>query len=174
MWMRRGQQVEVPSPGQNQKVAAFGAINFASGKHLSHVPDVPKGGKNSAQFLVLLKKLLRRARCTGRRIILALDNGSIHTAAKVRAVLDDRTVAKHIAVFWLPKYAPELNEQERVWKVAKEQGVANELFSHRASFSQHVRKVLAAINSRATGALTIVLGHEHRHNLVHKKLRAAT
>jgi transposase len=155
-------------------VAAFGAINYSTGKHLSHVPDVRKGGKNSAQFLVMLKKLLKHAQRCGKRIILALDNGSIHTAKKVAAALADPEVSKRIEVFWLPKYAPDLNEQERVWKVAKEQGVANVLFRSKDSLRAHVTRVLRSINSCGTKALTVVLGHRHRQFRIPKNIGTAT
>lgn len=147
--------MQVASPGQNSKVAAFGAINYATGQHRSLVPRVAKGGKNSAQFLIFAGGLLLRARRTGKRIILALDNGPIHTSKKTRAFLTHPDVSKHIQVLWLPKYAPNLNDQERVWKVAKEQGVANVLFTNRDSLMDHVRSVLNAINAGPHAAFTI-------------------
>jgi transposase len=174
MWMRRGQQVEVPSPGQNRKVPAFGAIDYASGTHVSHVPKTEKGGKNSTQFLTLLHKLRSRARRTGKKILLVLDNGPIHTAKRVAIAMKDPQLRECIKLLWLPKYAPELNEQERVWKVAKEQGVANVLFKDKDSFRDHVAKVLKSINQRKRGALTVRLGQARRAQVVPKKLRTGT
>ena len=147
--------MQVPSPGQNSKVAAFGAINYATGQHRSLVPRVAKGGKNSAQFLIFVGGLLLRARRTGRRIIVALDNGPIHTSKKSTAFLTHPDVRKYIQVLWLPKYAPNLNDQERVWKVAKEQGLANVLLSGRDSLINHVRSVLNAINAGPNQAFSI-------------------
>ena len=146
--------MQVPSPGQNSKVAAFGAINYATGLHRSLVPRVTKGGKNSAPFLLFVGGLLLRARRTGKRIILVLDNGPIHTSKKNTAFLTHPDVRKHIRVLWLPKYAPNLNDQERVWKVAKEQGIANVLFSDRDSLMDHVRSVLGGINAGPEAAIT--------------------
>lgn len=166
--------MEVPSPGQNRKVPAFGAINFASGQHVSHVPNVLKGGKNSKEFLVILRKLDRRAERTGKRIVLAIDNGSIHTAKRVQAAMADPCLNRRIKLLWLPKYAPELNEQERVWKVAKEQGVANVLFSTKDSLREHVVRVLKNINKRKRGALTVVLGRRERARRVRKNLGTGT
>jgi transposase len=153
--MRRGQQMQVPSPGQNSKVAAFGALNYATGQHRSLVPRVSKGGKNSAQFLLFVGGLLLRARKTRRPIVLALDNGPIHTSKKTSAFLNHPDVRKHLRVLWLPKYAPNLNDQERVWKVAKAQGVSNVLFSGRDSLMEHVRLVLNSINAGPHAAFTI-------------------
>jgi transposase len=156
--MRRGQQLEVPSPGQNSKVAAFGAINYGTGEHRSLVPRVAKGGKNSAQFILFVGGLVVRARKTGKRIILALDNGPIHTSKKTMAFLTHPEIRKHIRVFWLPKYAPNLNDQERVWKVAKQQGVANVLLGNRDSLMDHVRSVLNSINAKPGSTFAIAIG----------------
>lgn len=174
MWMKRGKQVEVPSPGQNQKVAAFGGVNFATGEHLSHIPDVPKGGKNSAQFLIWFTKLLARAKRKNRRIILAIDNGSIHTAKKVMAMFIDPVVRKLVQVVWLPKYAPDLNEQERIWKFAKEHGIANVLFGGRDSLRAQVARVLDAINRDRQASMMIVLGHRFRDQRIPEYLVRAT
>jgi len=154
--MKRGQQMEVPSPGQNTKVAAFGALNYATGLHRSLVPRVSKGGKNSAQFILFVGGLLLRARRTEKRIVLALDNGPIHTSKKTSAFMTHPDVRKHIRVVWLPKYAPNLNDQERVWKVAKQQGVANVLFSNRDSLMGHVRQVLNSINASPHAPFALV------------------
>ena len=156
--MRRGKQMTVPSPGQNSKVAAFGAINYATGEHRSLVPRVTKGGKNSAQFILFVGGLVVRARRTGRRVILVLDNGPIHTSKKTMAFLNHPEIRKHIKVLWLPKYAPNLNDQERVWKVAKQQGVANVLLSNRETLIDHVRKVLNSINAKPGSTFAIAIG----------------
>jgi transposase len=156
--MRRGQQLTVPSPGQNSKVAAFGAINYSTGEHRSLVPRVAKGGKNSAQFILFVGGLVVHARKTRKRIILALDNGPIHTSKKTMAFLNHPEIRKHIRVLWLPKYAPNLNDQERVWKVAKQQGVANVLLSDRDSLMDHVRAVLNSINAKPGSSFAIAIG----------------
>lgn len=172
--MRRGQQLEVPSPGQNTKVAAFGAINFGTGEHRSLVPRVAKGGKNSAQFILFIGGLVVRARKTGKRVILALDNGPIHTSKKTMAFLNHPEVRKHIRVLWLPKYAPNLNDQERVWKVAKHQGVANVLLGNRDSLMDHVRSVLNSINAKPGSTFAIAIGHRRASLAIPKYLGTGT
>jgi len=162
--MARGKQMIVPSPGQNTKVAAFGAINYATGQHRSLVPRVAKGGKNSSQFILFAGGFVVRARRTGKRIVLALDNGPIHTSKMTMAFLNHPEIRKYIKVVWLPKYAPNLNDQERVWKVAKQQGVANVLLSHRDSLMDHVRQVLNAINAKP-GASFVISRRETQHRI---------
>ncbi len=166
--------MQVPSPGQNSKVAAFGAINYATGQHRALVPRVTKGGKNSAQFLLFVGGLQLRARRTGKRIILVLDNGPIHTSKKTTAFLTHPDVRKHIQVLWLPKYAPNLNDQERVWKVAKQQGAANVLLSNRETLIDHVRKVLNSINAKPGSTFAIAIGRRQAALTIPKYLGTGT
>src|SRR6185503_2304636 len=46
--------------------------------------------------------------------VLVLDNGPIHTSKASRAALAER--AHWLTVEWLPKYAPELNDIEVLWR----------------------------------------------------------
>lgn len=172
--MRRGRQTEVPSPGQNQKVSAFGGVDYVTGDLLTHVPNLPKGGKNSVQFLIWLEKLIQRARRRRRRVILVIDNGPIHTAKRVEAVLKDPAIRRLIEVVWLPKYAPNLNDQERVWRYAKEHGVANVLFAGKDSLRAQVLRVFGALNRDPKAMMMIVLGHRHRQGRIHKDLLTGT
>lgn len=155
--MRRGCQREIPSPGQNQRVVAFGAIDYAGGVHLSHVPQVEKGGRNASEFLTFFEHLRAEVIRRRRLAVLVLDQGSIHKAKKVVRVLR-LAVRRWIKIFWLPKYAPRLNEEEHVWKVAKEQGVANVLFKDRNSLRDHVTHLLRSVNSGPAATLKIGLG----------------
>lgn len=160
MWMRRGRQRRIPSPGKNQKQPAFGWINYASGEHRHHLPLTRKGysGKNSTEFLVVVMNLVDRARRTGKRIILVLDNGPIHTAKRVEKILKDPEIARRLQVLWLPKYCPDLNLQERVWKHAKEAGIANVLFTDRDQLRGQVDRVLSHVNRDPEGVFTILFG----------------
>jgi transposase len=164
MWMRRGQQRRIPSPGRNQKQPAFGWFNYASGEHRHHLPKTRKGysGKNSTEFLVVVMNLVERARRTGRRVFLVLDNGPIHKAKRVQKVLEDPEIRPLLQVVWLPKYCPDLMLQERVWKHAKESGIANVLFSDRHQLRRHVDRVLTQINTDQDKAFTIVFGRRQR------------
>ncbi len=172
--MRKGHQAEVPSPGQNRRVPAFGAINYATGRTMFHLPKVEKGGKNSREFLKMFDQLLGRARRTGKRILLVIDNGPIHTAKRALAVLEDPDVRRCVQVIWLPKYAPELNDQEPVWKYAKQAGVANFLFQDQDSLRVQVREVLGSLNRKPKTLLVIVMGRHHRPKQMHKYLLAST
>jgi hypothetical protein len=134
--MRRGRQVRVRSPGVNRKQTIFGAVCYGRGLFVSHVQ--PR--KTAWGVQILLQKLVRRARRTGRRIIVVMDQGSPHHAKSLTRYLED--VKEHLEVFWLPHYSPELNLIERLWKHVKASRMANVLFAGFRAFTHHIGTVL--------------------------------
>lgn len=111
MWRRRGKRLLVPTPGKNVKVAICGAYCFPDGPFLfSH----DGGSVNTALFLALLTQWVARAKRTGKRVVLVLDNGGAFTSKRSTRELEK--VKAWVSVFWLPKYTSEtLNRIEGVW-----------------------------------------------------------
>jgi transposase len=162
-WMPKGRQRAVKTPGKNRKLAAFGACCFGQGLFLHHTqPRVTAWGMR-----YLVQKLLRRARRTGKRIVLVLDRGKPNHA---HALHRDLELAKpHIEVFWLPNYCWNLNLIERVWKHLKATRIANVLFSSYRRFTAHVERALEDFAQHPDlifSLTTTKLPHNMRNNLV--------
>ena len=156
MWMPRGHQRRVPAPGKNRKVTVFGAWCYGRGLFRQHTQ--PR--KNAWGVRQLVHPLVQRARRTGRRIILVMDQGCPHHA---KALKNDLQLAKeHVQVFWLPHYSPELNLIERLWRHLKRSRLANVLFRTFAQFLGHVTAVLAdfALHPDITLSIVAPCGHE--------------
>jgi transposase len=60
-------------------------------------------------------------------VVLVEDNGPIHTSKLSLAALAAR--AHWLTVEWLPKYAPELNDIEVVWRDLKAHHLAHHTFA---------------------------------------------
>jgi hypothetical protein len=135
--MRRGRQQRVRSPGVNRKQTVFGAFCYGRGLFFSHVQ--PR--KTAWGVQILLQKLVRRARRTGRRIVVVMDQGAPHHAEALAQYLED--VKEHLDVFWLPHYSPELNLIERLWKHLKASRMANVLWPNFGAFTRHLGAILA-------------------------------
>jgi hypothetical protein len=134
--MRRGRQQAVPAPGKNHKLTIFGAWRYGHGQFRHYTQ--PRGTHWGCR--VLLQQLVRRAKRTGRRIILVMDQGKPHHAKALHH--DLQNVKEHVQVFWLPHYCPDLNLIERLWKHLKHSRLANVLFRQFQAFREHVDKVL--------------------------------
>jgi transposase len=78
-------------------------------------------------------------------VVLALDNGPIHTSKATRAALAERT--HWLTVEWLPKYAPELNDIEAVWRDLKRHHLAHRTFTGPVDLDRAIHDAVAALNA---------------------------
>ena len=116
MWMRKGGQVRIPTPKDNRHIYSYGALNLVTGDWQDHFS--PKA--NSEATLTFLEDVL--AHYPEQRIILIWDQATYHTSKKVQTWL--RRHPRFTALL-LPKYAPDLNPVEHVWRVVKQRVAAN-------------------------------------------------
>jgi transposase len=104
-----------------KSVAVFGAVSAAGGQLV-----VQRGEPfNAVTFLVFLKMLLRHRR-PGRILVVVLDNAKYHHATLLSPWLDAHREV--LRLDFLPPYSPELNHQERVWKLTRRLVTHNRYF----------------------------------------------
>jgi transposase len=127
VWAKRGADLRVPAPGQSAKVAMLGVLDWARRELIVHTSRT----KRSADFLALLEEGDRRygpkLGVAIQPLVLVLDNGPIHTSKMSRAALAAR--AHWLTLEWLPKYAPELNDIEVLWRDLKRHHLAHQTFT---------------------------------------------
>lgn len=112
MWMRRGQQAEVVTPGINTKRYLAGSLNWRTG-------DVflgdPGARRNADLFVAHLDDLRRRYR-RYHRIHVICDNAVFHKPEGCKKVKQYLTKWGHrVTLHFLPTYAPDTNPIERIW-----------------------------------------------------------
>jgi putative transposase len=111
MWMRRGQQAAVETPGDNDKRYLAGSMNWATGT-LWVTEGTKRDGALFVRHLEDLRRRLRRYRV----IHVICDNARFHQAAKCKRLQEYLKRWGHrIVLHYLPLYAPETNPIERVW-----------------------------------------------------------
>ena len=144
-WAKRGADLRVPAPGQAAKVALLGVLDWARRDLIVHTSR----SKRSSDFIAFLDILDRRygpvpGREPQRPVVLVLDNGPIHTSKATRAALAAR---KHwLTVEWLPKYAPELNDIEEVWRDLKRHHLAHQTFLNADRLDGAIHKAVKSLN----------------------------
>ena len=112
-WARKGQQPTVKTSGKRKAYKIMGLIDYFSGAflHKSHT-----GRFNSATYEAFLTEVLAK---TKQHLILVQDGASYHTSKAMQAFF-----AKHadrLQVFQLPKYSPDFNPIEYLWRNIKKQ-----------------------------------------------------
>jgi len=141
----RGQPLRIETPGKNHRVGVCGAFRYPDGPFLFTY----RLWKNAVteQTVGLLQLLADRARRTGRRIILVLDNGSTYTSKGSLAEI--HRLREWIQVFWLPTYTSEqLNLIENVWTHLKRNYFSRMLTKSPATFPIAVVRLLKTLALR--------------------------
>jgi transposase len=119
MWMRRGCQAAIPTPGTNRKVAVFGALEPDTGRWTYGLYK----RKGAVEFVHFLERV--HADYPGRPILLIADNAGFHKAGPVASWL---ALHPRLELLFLPTYSGHRhNPVEKVWWRLKQQVAANRL-----------------------------------------------
>jgi transposase len=143
-WAARGADLRVPAPGQAKKVAMMGSLDHVTRRLIVHTSRT----KRSSDFIAHLEQLDRLygpkpGRVT-KPVVLVEDNGPVHTSKAARAALAAR---QHwLTVEWLPKYTPELNDIEVVWRDLKAHHLAHQTFTDVETLDSEIHAAVHALN----------------------------
>jgi transposase len=144
VWAKRGADLRIPAPGQAAKVAMLGLLD---GRRRELIVR-PSRTKRSSDFIALLEEMDRRygpvPSVAIKPVRLVLDNGPIHTSKLTRAALERR--AHWLRVEWLPKYTPELNDIEELWRDLKRHHLAHQTFTGVEDLDQAIHEAVMELN----------------------------
>jgi putative transposase len=111
MWMAKGKQATVETPGNNEKRYLSGSIHWRTGQ-VFITEGRPKQGRDTVLFLAHLDDLRSRLRCY-KKIHVICDNAKCHGSEAVAIYLHEHR--ERIDLHFLPAYSPDCNPIERVW-----------------------------------------------------------
>ena len=158
-WAKKGADLRIPAPGQAAKVAMLGVLDWAPRDLIVRTSR----SKRSADFIALLDQIDTRYGPTldqaKKPVVLVLDNGPIHTSKVTRAALAER--ASWLTVEWLPKYTPELNDIEELWRDLKQHHLAHQTFAGPDDLDWAIHEAVRMLNRE-----------RHRHPLAHHRIAA--
>jgi putative transposase len=111
MWMVKGRQATVETPGNNEKRYLSGSIHWRTGQ-VFVTQGAEKQGRDTPLFLAHLDELRSRLR-RYRKVHVICDSARCHTSEAVAVYLWEHR--ERIELHLLPKYSPDCNPIERVW-----------------------------------------------------------
>ena len=141
-WAPKGFDLKVQAPGQAKRRALLGVRDAVDGEMIVEVSRT----KRSTDFIRLLERLdaLYGPRTSTVPVVLVLDNGPIHKSKATTKALEERS--SWLTPYWLPAYAPELNDIERDWRTLKRLHIANRVLRSEAELEAAVHHAIHAIN----------------------------
>jgi transposase len=152
MWSPVGQQVMIPTPGQQNTSYGIGAINYHTGETV--VQFQPH--KRRQEIARLLTALVEKH--PAETIYVAWDNANTHEDDEVEEVV--RGAAGRLVLLYLPTYSPWLNPIEMLWRHFRREVTHCELFETMQAllvaaqefferYNQYPHKLLSVIGSHA-------------------------
>lgn len=143
-WAKVGADLRVPAPGQARKIAILGSLDHVTRELIVQTSKT----KKSSDFLAHIEQLDQlygpKPGQPTKPVVLVEDNGPIHTSKASRAALATRT--HWLTVEWLPKYAPELNDIETVWRDLKAHHLAHQTFVDADALDNAIHKAVKKLN----------------------------
>lgn len=111
IWLRRGDFPKIDCSSKRHLRAIYGFLNASSGAE--HAFKALKAdSEETCKILDQIGEIYK-----GYKIVIIWDSASYHKSAIIREYLRNTKYSFHMIPF--PRYAPELNPQENVWKSAR-------------------------------------------------------
>jgi transposase len=136
-WFLKGQQRKIPTYGRHEGAKLLAVINYETGR-VTH-QEVEEC--DTAAFQRFLERVLEEYP-TG-KIVMVLDNARIHHANQLQPFLQKQ---ERLKLVFLPKYSPQLNPVEGLWKWLKHDVVNNVFFSKFYQIRKNVADFMKQIN----------------------------
>jgi transposase len=121
MWTLRGQQIEIPTPGQEERVYGLGAVNYHTGETVM----LTREHKRKPDIAMMLRALMDQ-HLMG-TIYLTWDNATTHFDDEIDVVLKEAN--GRLVFLYLPTYSPWLNPIEMLWRSMRYAVTHCELFT---------------------------------------------
>lgn len=119
-WFHKGKQRKIPTYGNHIGAKLFAAMDYETG----YVIHREEEAYTAAAFQRFLMDVLTQY--PEGNLVMVLDNARIHHAEDIQPFLREQ---KRLLLVYLPKYSPELNPVEGLWKWLKHDVVNNVFFS---------------------------------------------
>lgn len=133
-WARKGKQPTVKTSGKRKAYKIFGFIDYFSGAlfYKGHT-----GRFNSESYKTFLNEVMAKTKL---HLIIIQDGASYHTSKALQAFFAEH--ADRLTAYQLPKYSPEFNPIEFLWRNVKKQATHLRYFPTFADLTKKVDEKL--------------------------------
>jgi len=151
-WAPRRHRPHIPTRGERNTQKVLGAVALQSAKFVYRHQEEYFNHLTYRSFVqeVILPGYYRR----GHRVYLIQDNASYHKQPEVWEFFKDER--KRLEVFSLPKYSPEFNAQEPIWKYTRGHATHNRFFEKPADLQASLMTTFADMQQHPEKLLGIL------------------
>jgi transposase len=138
LWSQKGTRPRVKTSGGHGKVHIFGAVDTETGKVHRNLSSSLK----ATAFKKFLKHLLTQY--STEKVVVIVDNAKAHHARLIHNFIE--RAKGHLKVVYLPKYSPDLNPIERLWKWLRQVVTHNFFFDSLNKLKRALQKFFAHVS----------------------------
>ncbi|MEC2342287.1 MAG: IS630 family transposase [Heyndrickxia faecalis] len=139
-WFPKGQQRKIKTYGQHKGAKLFAAINYETGE-ITHYEEEKSNSLAFRRFVELILSKYPQG-----KIVMVLDNSKVHQSQFIKDFLKENPRMEFV---FLPKYSPELNPVEGLWKWLKQDVVNNVFFSKFYQIRSHVAEFMKQASQKS-------------------------
>jgi transposase len=132
-WQREGEEILLPST-RTTALSVFGIMSLDCQLH----SQTFEGTLNSEKIIDSIDKFVPYI---SKQTILVIDNASVHHSKAFEAKINEWR-QQDLYVYFLPKYAPELNKIEILWRFIKYSWLPFDAYTNIQNFKERLEKIL--------------------------------
>jgi transposase len=137
-WQRKGEEILLPST-RTTALSVFGIMNLDCDLHA----EIYEGTLNSEKIIAAIDKFVQHIR---KQTILVIDNAPVHHSKAFETRIKGWQ-EQDLYVYFLPKYSPELNKIETLWRFIKYSWLPFDAYTNIQNLKERLIEILQNVGT---------------------------
>jgi transposase len=138
-WQRKGEEILLPS-ARSFALSVFGIMSPDCNLHY----DIVEGTLNSDKIIAAIDKFVPHIR---KQTILVIDNAPVHHSKAFQRKIE-MWREQDLYVYFLPKYSPELNKIEILWRFVKYDWLPFDAYTNLQNLKERLNNILQNVGTK--------------------------
>ena len=138
-WQRKDEEILLPST-RTTALSVFGIMSLDCKLQYKTF----EGTLNSEKIITVIDQFVTNIR---KQTILVIDNASVHHSKAFKAKIKEWK-QQDLYVYFLPKYSPELNKIETLWRFIKYSWLPFDAYTNIQNFKERLNEILINVGTK--------------------------
>ena len=138
-WQRKGEEILLPA-AMSTALSVFGIMSLDCNLHF----QIREGTLNSAKIIDAVDEFVPHIR---KQSILVIDNAPVHRSKAFEAKIREWQ-EQDLYLYFLPKYSPELNKIEILWRFIKYTWLPFDAYKNIQNLKEHLNEILLNVGGK--------------------------
>jgi Transposase and inactivated derivatives len=140
-WQRKGEEILLPSV-RSFALSVFGIMNL----NCKLYAEIFEGTLNSEKIIAAIDKFVMHIQ---KQTILVIDNATAHHSKAFQRKIEEWK-EQDLYIYFLPKYSPELNKIETLWRFIKYDWLPFDAYDSLLNLKERLNYILLNVGAKYT------------------------